>query len=73
MSSPWCRAAVEFELARLALALGARDHCGLIRRAADDFLECHLSGMAIGQTYNDHAEVHEIRDNREEGASLPPC
>ena len=65
--------AVEFELARLTLALGARDCCGPIRRATDDFLERHLSGMAVGQTYNDHAEVHEVRIIEKRVASLPPC
>ena len=30
--------------------------------AADDFLERHLSGMAIGQTYDNHTEVHEVPD-----------
>ena len=68
MSSPWCRA--PSKLARLALALGAGDRCSPIRRAADDLLKRHLSGMAMGQTYNDHAEVHQVRDNREEGCFI---
>ena len=55
--------AVKFDLARLTLPLRAGDRGRSIGRSADDFVETHLAGMAIGQTDDNHPEVHEIGDD----------
>src|SRR4029077_5936195 len=64
---PLMPGAVEFDLRRLALALGACD-CGCaVGRSADDLVERHLAGMALRQADDDQAEVHQVGDDREKG------
>ena len=74
MSSPLKSRAFEFDLARRSpLALPARDRGRAVGRTADDLVEGHLSRVAIWQTDDDHAEMQEVGDDREEVVSLPPC
>ena len=54
-------------LGRLTLPLRAGDRRRAVRRSADDFVEGHLAGVAIGQTDDDHAEMHQVGDDGEEG------
>ena len=34
-----------------------------VRTAANDFIEGHLSLEAVGQSHNEHAEVHQVGDH----------
>jgi DNA invertase Pin-like site-specific DNA recombinase len=50
--------------ARKALSLPAGDGRRPIGRPPDNLVESHLAGVAIGQTDNDHAEMHKVGDDR---------
>src|SRR5271170_6481577 len=58
--------AVQFDLAGLAFAFGAGDRGGAIGSPADDLVERHLSGVAVGQADDHEAEVHEIGYDRDQ-------
>src|SRR6266852_6043209 len=62
-----------FELVcgRQARAIAAGDGCGTVGRAAGNLVECHLSGMAVIESHNHHAEVQKIGDDREQRRLLP--
>ena len=50
----------------LTRAVAARNRRGAIGRAARNLVERHLPGMAVVEAYDHHAEVQEIRDDREQ-------
>src|SRR5882757_6436935 len=53
--------------ARLPLAAAARDRCRAIGCAAGYFIDGHLSLVAVGQADDQHAEMHQVGNDREEG------
>src|SRR5580692_6755356 len=59
--------AVEFDFRRMALTLRAGNRRCAVGRAAHDFVERALPRMAIGQTDDDQAEVHQVGDDGEKG------
>ena len=44
---------------------------GAVGRAAGNLAKCHLSGMAVMESHNHHAEVQKIGDDREQRRLLP--
>src|SRR5258708_5509682 len=50
----------------LPVALAAGDRGGAVRAAADDLVERHLALMAVRQTDHGHAEMQQVRDDREQ-------
>src|ERR1700721_1320081 len=60
----------QVERARLALTCAARHRGRSIGAAADDFVESHLSLMAVRQADDGHAEMHEIGNDREQSHFL---
>jgi len=44
---------------------------GAVGRAAGNLIKRHLSGMAVIEAHNHHAEMQKIGDDREEGRLLP--
>ena len=73
ISLPLEACAVQFEGAGLALSLTAGDGGGAVGAATGDFIEGHLALEAIWKADDDHAEVHQVGDHREERRSRPPC
>src|SRR5882757_6574743 len=47
-------------------AITAGDRRGTVGRAAGNLVERHLSGMAVIEPHNHHAEVQKISDDREQ-------
>src|SRR6266404_6590597 len=60
----------ELVLARLAAAVAAGDCSHAVGRAAGDFVELHLAGKAVVQPDDDHAEMQEVGDDREQRGLL---
>lgn len=58
--------AFEFNRAGLALALTARDGGGAVGTAANDLVQGHLALVAIGKAHDDHAEVHQVGNDRKQ-------
>src|SRR5258707_404873 len=62
---------IELVCSRLARAVATGNRRRAVGRAARDFVEGHLAGMPVVETDNHHAEVQEIRDDREQRRFLP--
>src|SRR3984893_15674898 len=60
----------EFVFGRLAAAVAGGDRGGAVGRAAGDVIEFHLTGKAVIQADNGHAEMQEIGDDREQRGFL---
>ena len=58
--------ALEFNLARMPLALSAGDRRRAVGRAAHDLLERHLACVAVGQADDHQAEMQQVGDDREQ-------
>jgi hypothetical protein len=46
--------------------LPASDSRRPVGSSPDNLIESHLAGVSIGQTDNDHAEMHEVGDDRKQ-------
>src|ERR1700733_9993818 len=62
--------ACEFVLGGLTAAVGAGDRRGAIWRAAGHFIEFHLAAKSIVHADDDHAEMQEVGDDREQRGFL---
>ncbi len=63
--------AVEVDRARLALALAAGDRGRAVGAAAGDLIQRHLALEAVRQADDDHPEVQQVGDDREQRYLLP--
>ncbi len=54
-----------------ARAVAAGDRGGTVGRAAGDLVQRHLAGVAVIETDDDHAEVQQVGNDREQRHLLP--